>query len=50
MNNNNQDQKRYLNCSDEELFRMKARTPEARMEWLDSAVKFAKAKRVVKKN
>jgi hypothetical protein len=34
-----------LNCTEEELKRMIKRSPQTRLEWLDSAIKFAKAKK-----
>lgn len=37
-----------LNCSDEELKRMQKRSPETRLEWLHSAIEFAKATKSIK--
>ena len=35
----------HLNVSDEELARMRSRSPETKLNWLDSAVKFVKTKK-----
>jgi hypothetical protein len=40
--------KSRLNCSDEELKRMQKHSPETRLEWLNSAVEFAKAIKTIK--
>lgn len=40
--------KNRLNCTDEELKRMQKRSPETRLEWLNSAVEFTKAIKTIK--